>query len=248
MARIVLVHGAFGGAWCWEPVIEPLRAAGHSVETIDLPGNGSDDTPASEASLDLYAERICGVLSEGPPALLVGHSMGGMAITQAAARCSEHVTALVYVCAFAPQDGQSLGDLVSYPEAAGDQVQANMVVEGDVGIIRGDGAKRALLACCTAEQAAWAEQRLTPQPLRAFGDKVSIGGSGFAELPRAYIVCGQDQAIHPQMQRRMVADGAFHPVIEIDADHFPWLSRTPEFLDAMAQITSRPQFSGLAAG
>ncbi|MFL5829935.1 MAG: alpha/beta fold hydrolase, partial [Solirubrobacteraceae bacterium] len=42
MARIVLVHGAFAGAWCWEPALPAQRAAGHDVETLDLPGAGDD--------------------------------------------------------------------------------------------------------------------------------------------------------------------------------------------------------------
>ncbi|HEY2770940.1 MAG TPA: alpha/beta fold hydrolase [Solirubrobacteraceae bacterium] len=250
MARIVLVHGAFMGAWCWEPVTRALAEAGHSVQTVDLPGNGHDDTPASEASLERYAERICGVLQSGSPALLVGHSMGGVAITQAAARCPEQVTGLVYVCAFAPQDGQSLGDLVSYPEGAGDQVQAHMVVEGDVAVLRGEGAKRALMACTTPEQADWAEAGLTPQPLRPFVEKVELSGPNEAEftaLHRAYIVCTQDQAIPPALQYRMSAQG-FDLTTELDADHLPWLSRAEEFLGVMTDIAGRPEFSGAAAG
>ena len=78
MARIVLVHGAFAGAWCWEPVLPGLRAAGHDVEAIDLPGSGEDTTPVAEVSLDAYATRVCEVLAGGRPAVLVGHSMGGM--------------------------------------------------------------------------------------------------------------------------------------------------------------------------
>ena len=131
MARIVLVHGAFAGAWCWEPVLPGLRAAGHEVEAIDLPGSGGDETPVEEVSLDAYANRVCAVLADGRPAVLVGHSMGGMVITQAAARCPEHVAALVYLAAFLPADGQSLMELVALPEAADDQVQANLVVSGD---------------------------------------------------------------------------------------------------------------------
>ena len=52
MARFVLVHGAFGGAWCWEPVIGLLEAAGHTVETLDLPGGGGDGTPVEEVTLE----------------------------------------------------------------------------------------------------------------------------------------------------------------------------------------------------
>lgn len=239
----MLVHGAFAGAWCWEPVLEPLRAAGHTVEAVDLPGSGTDDTPATEVDLDAYARKICAVLAAGPPAVLAGQSMGGMAITQAAARCPEHVTGLVYISGFVPQDGQSLTDLVSYPEAADDQVQANLVVDGDVAILRGERAKLAMLDCGTPEQAAWAEERLTPQPIGAFTQKVSARGERFTALPRAYILCSRDRAIPPQMQRRMIDDGNFDPVIEIETDHWPWLSRTEEFLAAMEEIVARPSFS-----
>ncbi len=67
MARILLVHGAFAGAWCWEPALPGLRAGGHTVETIDLPGAGEDPTPVAEVTLDAYGKRICEVLAEGPP-------------------------------------------------------------------------------------------------------------------------------------------------------------------------------------
>src|SRR4051794_35894948 len=103
MARIVMVHGAFAGAWCWEPVLDGLRAAGHEPETLDLPGSGADMTPVAEVTLDAYAARVCEQLAAGPPAVLAGHSMGGMAVTQAAARCPERVISLIYVAAFLPR-------------------------------------------------------------------------------------------------------------------------------------------------
>ena len=98
MARLVLVHGAFGGAWCWEPVREPLEAAGHTVEAFDLPGGGDDETPVEGVTLESCADRVCEVLDRRPePAVLVGYSMGGASITQAASNCPEHVAALVFV-------------------------------------------------------------------------------------------------------------------------------------------------------
>jgi pimeloyl-ACP methyl ester carboxylesterase len=243
MARIVLVHGAFAGAWCWEPVLPGLRAAGHEVEAVDLPGSGEDPTPVSEVSLDAYADYVCSVLAEGPPAVLVGHSMGGMVVTQAAARCPEHVAALIYVAAFLPGDGQSLMDLVALPEAADDQVQANLVVSGDppVGTLPPDGARIALYGCCDEDQLAWGVCHLGAQPVAPFAGRVSLGGAGaekFAELTRAYITCSQDRAIAPQMQRRMFEAGGCDPVIEIDTDHAPWISRTDELVAALDRLAA----------
>src|SRR4051812_19833258 len=103
MARFVLVHGAYGGAWEWQPVIAGLDAARHSAEAFDLPGAGDDRTPVAGVTLEACVERTCGVLAAGPePAILVGHSMGGMVVTQSAARCPERIALLVYVCAFLP--------------------------------------------------------------------------------------------------------------------------------------------------
>jgi pimeloyl-ACP methyl ester carboxylesterase len=243
MARIVLVHGAFCGGSCWEPVIPGLRAAGHDVKAIDLPGSGDDRTPVAEVTLDAYADRVCRALAEGEAAMLVGHSMGGMVITQAAARRPELVSLLVYLAAFLPANGQSLMDLVALPEAADDQVQANLVVEGDppVGTLRADGAREALFGCCDDEQARWGLEHLGRQPVAPFAQPVDLGAASavFAGLPRAYVKCTRDRAIPPAMQQRMLTAGRCDPVIELDTDHCPWISRTVQLVAALDELAAR---------
>ncbi len=241
MARIVLVHGAFGGAWCWEPVIPGLRAAGHAVEAFDLPGAGEDRTPVAEVTLGAYADRVCEVLAGGPPAVLVGHSMGGMTVTQAASRAPELVSSLVYLTAFIPQDGESLMDLTHYPEAAGDQVQANLAVDGDPPVARmaGEGVREALFGTCTDEQAAWGLAHLGAQPAIPMGQPFALDpghAPAFAALPRAYISCLRDRAIQPAMQRRMLEANGCTPVIEIDCDHSCWISATDETVAAIDRL------------
>src|SRR5258708_25766855 len=120
MARFVLVHGGFSGAWIWLPLIDSLKAAGHLVEAFDLPGMGDDRTSRSGVSLDSYASRVCEALAGvSEPACVVGHSMGGIVATQAAARCPERGAARVYVAAFLPNDAQCLLYLPQLPEAGG---------------------------------------------------------------------------------------------------------------------------------
>jgi pimeloyl-ACP methyl ester carboxylesterase len=243
MARVVLVHGAFGRAAVWDRVLPGLRSAGHEVETLDLPGQGEDSTPVAEVTLDRYAERVCDVLADGPPAVLVGHSMGGMVITQAAARCPDRIEKLVYVAAFLPWDGMSLIDMTQLPEAAGDAVQANLVVDGDppVATMPPEAAREALMHCCDDEQAAWAQSLRGPQPVAPFTHPVRLDGThseAFSKLSRAYVMCLQDSAIRPALQRRMLEAAGCDPVIEIDTDHFPWASRPDELVAALNRLAT----------
>src|ERR1035437_6112988 len=217
MARILLVHGAFGGAWCWEPVMPGLRAAGHDVEALDLPGAGKDPTPLAQVTLDAYARRVCEGLAEG------------------------HVAARIYVAACVPAAGQSLMDLAALPEAAGDQVQANLVAAGDppVAMLPAAGARIAVFGCCDEQQAAWGAEQLGPQPVIPFTEPVDLGGPGaqtFAGLPRAYVTCKQDRAILPAFQRLMLEAAGCDPVIEIDTDHSPWISRPDELVAALDRL------------
>jgi pimeloyl-ACP methyl ester carboxylesterase len=242
MATFLLIHGAMGGAWCWERVIPGLEAVGHSTVAIDLPGQGSDTTPLQEITLYRYADAVCDALDRlDGPVLLTGHSMGGMVITQAASRRPGKLVGLIYVAAFLPQPGESLVEITHLPEAAGDSVQANIVVEGDppVSAMPPEAAPGALYHCCTQEQIEWALPRRGRQPVIPFTNPFTPPDgdtAAFDALPRAYVTCLQDRAIRPPVQRLMYTRAGCDPVIEIDTDHSPWLSRTDELVRALDQI------------
>jgi pimeloyl-ACP methyl ester carboxylesterase len=90
------------------------RSPGHTVLAPDLPGHGEDKTPAAAVTLESYAHAICELSgAQTEPVILVGHSMGGVAITQAAENCPDSVAALVYLCAFLPRNGDSLATWAS---------------------------------------------------------------------------------------------------------------------------------------
>ena len=241
MARFVLVHGAFGGAWCWEPVTGALEAAGHTVEAIDLPGGGEDTTPVEGITLESCAARVCEVLASRPePAVLVGYSMGGAVITQAAADCPERIASMIFLAAFMPSNGQSLLDLTHLPEGADDMIQANIVIEGDppVATLPDEAVAAAVYNCCTDEQIAAVVPLRRPQAVAVFATPVGVDDALLASIPRSYLLTLQDHSIPPALQRRMIREHPCERVIELDADHAPFCSATGELVGALLELAS----------
>jgi pimeloyl-ACP methyl ester carboxylesterase len=250
MARFVLVHGAFSGAWIWGPLTDRLKAGGHEVAAFDLPGLGDDKTPAGEVTLDRCAARLCEVLATGSePAIVVGNSMGGVIATQAAARCPEQVAALVYATAFLPKDGQSLLDLTKLPEGAGDQVQANITIGGDppIATMPDSASRDALYGSCSDQVAAWAIAQHRPQPIGPFVAPVSIPARALDGINRYFVVCTRDQAIPLPLQRRMIAENACDDVVELDTDHTPHLSMPKKLAGALHRFALHSSASGSKA-
>jgi len=242
MARFVLVHGAFSGAWIWHPLAERLRTAGHTAEAFDLPGLGDDRTPASGSTLDAYAARLCDVLTSGSErAIVVGNSMGGIVATQGAAKCPERVAALVYAAAFIPKDGQSLLALTQLPEGAGDQVQANITISGEppVAVMSTGASREALYGSCAEDVAARAIGHQRPQAVEPFATPVSIPPGALEGIPKYYVLCKRDRAIPPALQRRMLTENACADVVELDTDHTPQLSRTEELAQALERFAAK---------
>ncbi len=122
MARldhIVLVHGAAHGAWCWEDVVPLLEARSFRVTAVDLPGLGQDPTPPGQVTLQHYIDCVAAALrSVSCRALLVGHSMGSIAISGAAEAVPEKVGKLLYVAAVLPAAGTAVGGIDLGPDSA----------------------------------------------------------------------------------------------------------------------------------
>jgi pimeloyl-ACP methyl ester carboxylesterase len=239
VATYVLVHGAWHGAWCWQKLTPLLEEQGHRVIAVDLPGHGDDTTPAGGMTLQANAETIrAAIESADEPVILVGHSMGGMSITQAAELVPEKIARLVYLTAFLPGPGQSLPDLAgSLPGA--DNVQPQLLVDEEAGTagLRREAFVPVFYAECSAEDAEWATTMCVPESLAAMGAPVQITEERAGSVPRAYIECLRDQAITIELQRHMRAARPCEPVLQIDTDHSPFLSRPRETADALLSLT-----------
>ncbi|HEX7525719.1 MAG TPA: alpha/beta fold hydrolase [Gaiellaceae bacterium] len=229
MATFVLVHGAWHGGWCWRKIVPLLESAGHRVDALDLPGHGDNPAPVSEMTLDANARLVADrVEAAGEPVVLVGHSMGGISITQAAELVPERIATLVYVTAFLPGDGQSLVQLADGDPSA--LVQPNLVVDEAAGscVIDEQARQAVFFGECSEEDASWAVAQLVPESLAAVAAPVRITEECVGAVARVYIECERDRAISIAKQRQMWADRPCAQVFTLDADHSPFLSRPRE--------------------
>jgi pimeloyl-ACP methyl ester carboxylesterase len=227
MATFVLVHGAFVGSWIWEPVVELLERDGATVRAPDLPGSG-EDYFREEVTLDACVERVVSQIDRfGEPAIVAAQGFGGIVITQLAARLPEAVGRLVYISGYLPRDGQSMLDLTRLPEAADEELESSMTIDGQpaVGVLTSRAASRALFNAASSSQLRWALDRVRPQPLAPLGTPVALGRAEPSPSARVYVYCLKDHAVPLALQRRMVAENACASTHEIDADHCPSLSR-----------------------
>jgi pimeloyl-ACP methyl ester carboxylesterase len=234
MASILLIHGAWHGAWCYRKVTPLLTTAGHTARAIDLPGHAGNGRPGWGVSLEHYARAVVDAISvaEGRTHL-VGHSMGGLVISRAAELAPERVASLTYLCAFLPRNGESLMGLAR--SDAGTRVPEVTKINLFGGVANVDTARAGPIfyGDCDAADIAEANRLLTPQPLRPFLDSVRITASRFGSRPRYYIACTQDQAITIGRQRHMLEQGNCRKTATLETSHSPFFSAPDAVADAI---------------
>ncbi|HWH97004.1 MAG TPA: alpha/beta fold hydrolase [Pseudolysinimonas sp.] len=239
MTTFILVHGGSHTSSCWEPVIAPLESHGHRVRAIDLPGRFDTDTPVT---LDDWVNRLGAevddaLASDGEPPVLVGHSMGGVTISQLAERRPQDVAELVYVNAVVPNDGESA--LESLGAAAGESVvlEEGSLVPGDekgqtLAFVPGIG-RRAFYNMSSTEDAIAAEAQMVPEHVVPMASPVQLG-SAFASVPKRWIASTEDRTVPMTLQKTYAARvGA--PLTTIHADHSPFMSATTEFVGLLEE-------------
>jgi pimeloyl-ACP methyl ester carboxylesterase len=222
---VVLVHGAWHGSWCWDEVVPLLTGRGLQVRAVDLPSSGPDVDALGTLADDVATVRAA--LDEvGGPTVLVGHSYGGLPVTEAAAG-RDDVAHLVYVCAFVLDVGVSLMD------AAGGEPVPWWRISPDGRWMTPDGPESVFYSDCDPATAAAAAARLTPQSMSSC--TTPLQAVGWASTPSTYVVADRDTALPAAVQEAMAA-GRTRDVRHVDSAHSPFLSRPRELAGILTEI------------
>jgi pimeloyl-ACP methyl ester carboxylesterase len=222
--NVVLVHGAWADGSSWAKVIPLLEKAGLNVVAVQ--------NPLTSLSDDVATTKRAIALQDGP-VILVGHSYGGMVITEAGAE--PKVVGLVYVAAFAPDAGQALGDLgKEFPPAPGGAEvrpdSAGFLKITTKGVVES-----------FAQDLPMQERRVLaatqgPTNAAAFGGKVA--NAAWKAKPTWYVVASNDRMIQPDLERQF-AKAMNAKTIELPSSHVPMLSRPADVAKLIVEAASQ---------
>jgi pimeloyl-ACP methyl ester carboxylesterase len=222
MKNIVLVHGGFVDGAGWEGVYKILKKQGYNVSVVQNPTISlQDDVRVTKQVLS----------AQDGPAILVGHSYGGAVITEAGTH--PNVAALVYITAFAPDQGESVGSLIKgFPADA----PAPPILPPQDGFLFLD--KKAFPAAFAgdveAERAAFMADSQVPWGLEALGGAISE--PAWRTKPSSYLVVTEDKMIPPDAQRAM-SKRAGSKVVEVKGSHAIYVSQ-PQAVAALIEGTA----------
>jgi len=222
--NIVLVHGAFADGSGWQKVYTILKSRGYNVSIVGNPNTGvEDDVAATIRVLD----------RQKGPVILVGHSYGGAIITIAGN--SPNVAGLVYVAAFAPDEGESLGQLLApYPADP-----LNGILSPVNGFVWYDSTKyhKGFCADLNAKEAAFMYASQVPVSASAF--TYIYKEIAWKKKPSWHIIATEDHSLTTDLQRFM-AKRAGGKISEIKGSHVIFISHPEEvanIIEAAAKAT-----------
>lgn len=222
---IVLVHGAWHGAWCWRRVLPRLRAAGCEAHAVTLTGLGERAHLLSPAvDLNVHIQDVVGLIEaeELQQVVLVGHSYAGMVITGVANRLQAQqpglLKRLVYLDAALPYPGDSWSSHHS-DETRDARIAASKASGGltlpppDSALFGLEGADRA-----------WVNRRQTPQPFRLYQQPLDFDATRVAQIPRTFVDCTQPALATIAPSRQRVRSEPGWQVLELATGHDPMVS------------------------
>ncbi len=240
MATFILVPGGWCGAWAYDFQVPALEAAGHKVYAIDCPGHGNNKDvikPGQEHLVD-YAKQIEDILETiDGKAIIVAHSMTGMAISQVGEDMPEKVAALVYLAAFIPE-GDGVAMIKYIQEDPWTQVGPFTTTMDPVSHLNGFVPKyeKALgFGCCSDEMYAYAKERLELESGNIWFDPVHISEK-FQSVPKVYIHTLYDNCCSFYQQRVMVKNQPVEKEYYLLCDHFAMFSDTDKVNEILLEI------------
>jgi pimeloyl-ACP methyl ester carboxylesterase len=235
----ILIHGAWQGSWVWRDFAPLLEKAGFTPHAIDLPGNGADDTPLADVSLDLYLAHVGALIERlDGDILVIAHSGGGVVSTALGERYPQRISAIAYIAGMMLPSGWSFGTVLAKERAEergligiGPFLEWND--ERTVSIVPPEAGAKIFLNDMPFDVALQGAQNLTAQAEPGRALKTVWTEERFGSIARIYVECAHDLSVLQPIQQAMqkAVPGARN--ITLDAGHAPHVSQPQALADAL---------------
>ncbi|MCE7995682.1 MAG: alpha/beta hydrolase [Roseivirga sp.] len=236
---ILLIHGAWEGAWSWNKTIKLLREKGHVVDAIDLPGHGDDKTPIAEIDLTLYVNHVKEELRKrAGKVVLVGHSFAGFVFARVAEEMPEKIEKMVFIASAIPYDGKSAMEV--FEEDKKSEFLENLIISEDksYATMSRETILNIVFTGATEDQLDEILPQLVPQALAPFMENIVTTKANFGSVPKAYVETTLDRVISLDHQRYVQQRNGITESVTLEYGHVP-LETAPEALaDALDTIFS----------
>jgi pimeloyl-ACP methyl ester carboxylesterase len=176
-----------------------------------------------------YVDCIAQAIDDmNEPVVLVGHSRGGLAITQAAESHAERIKRLVYLAAFLIPSGDTIVPLAMTDTDS--LIMPNLVLNRDEGwdMLKSEAFRDALYADCSDDDVALGHALLTPEPSAPSATPICTTPERWGSIPRTYIHLRNDRAVSSRLQERMLSAIPCERVISMDTSHSAYFSAPDE--------------------
>lgn len=241
MTTYLLVHGAWHEAWCWEKVITLMQKQGYNVVAVDLPGHGKNTLDPTIVTLADEVQKVIEIARQQVGrVILVGHSSGGIVISQAAQQLGpEMVESLIYVDAFLPRNGDSVFSLVEmiFNQLSPTDFPAHTINEaiivsedGKTSVFKPEMAESFFYHDCSKEDVEFAINNLSRQSFASLGTPVSLSDEVYGTIPKFYILCTESR----DLNKRFLTDYVrCKKVFSIPSSHSPFFSMPEKLVEIM---------------
>lgn len=221
---IVLVHGAWSDVSCWSAVTPLLKSQGYNVIAVNLPGHGKDNSSPANITLQSYVDEVTKAIGNKTNIILVGHSLGGIIISQVAEAIPTQIKKLVYIAAFLPKDGESL---LSIAKTDADS-HANKYLQVDqtngTALIEKDGFADVFAADAPQPILENLVANSKPEPLAPLATPVKLTDSNFGSVKKSYIYTLNDHTLSYALQQKLVSGSTVEKVFAVPSSHNPFYS------------------------
>ncbi|KAL6980886.1 Methylesterase 17 [Sarracenia purpurea var. burkii] len=235
-AHFVLVHGISGGSWCWYKIRCLLENSGYKVSCIDLKGAGIDRSDAqSILSFEEYNQpfmEFMSVLPDTEKVILVGHSAGGLSLTDAIHKFAKKISLAIYLGATMLKTGfwteQDVKDGVPDLSEFGDVYELGFGFGHDQpptsALIKKEFQREIIYQMSPQEDSTLAAMLLRPGPIKALASARFADGRDADKVSRVYIKTTHDRVLKPEQQEAMIKRWPPAEVYALESDHSPFFS------------------------